>query len=191
MTAPEAKRFVDEFQVIHDENHTKEEVHHQLTGSTATKVQRNATKINNSIIKHCVENPSAADMKLMDIVSNMRVSPVAERDIIERDKKGENAFKSFVADRLVNATAKMSMWDPMKKLSLKSCANWQKKARCTVNKKVIKLREDRQLLAGFLVIHRSRPELVQKLNDVKGTCEFSTIPRSLFLADGQPLIPAD
>ena len=79
----------------------------------------------------------------------------------------------------------------MKKLSLKTFSNWQKKLRFTVNKKVVKLREDRQLLARFLVIQRSRPELVQKLNDVIGTYEFSTIPRALFSADGQLLIPTD
>ncbi len=157
----------------------------------ASKVQRNAAKIKNGIIKHCVDNPFAADTELMNIASNMTVSSIAEKDIVERDKKGEEAFKKFVADRLVNATAKMSMWDPMKKLSLKSFSNWQKKARCTVNKKVIKLREDRQLLARFLVIQRSRPELVQKLNDVIGTYEFSAIPRSLFSSDGQLLIPGD
>ncbi|CAB4011170.1 Hypothetical predicted protein [Paramuricea clavata] len=50
---------------------------------------------------------------------------------------------------------------------------------------------EKQLLARFLVIQRSRPELVQKLNDVIGTYEFSTIPRALFSADGQLLIPTD
>ncbi len=69
------------------------------------------------------------------LASNM--APAAERDIIERDQKGEKAFKDFVAIQLENATAKMSMWDPMKKLSLKMFSNWQKKARCTVNRKII------------------------------------------------------
>ena len=192
LIAPEVKRLVDEFQASHDVSCTKKKnIHHQLTGSMASRVQRNAAKLTNSILKYCMGNPFATDMELMNIASNITVSPIAERDMVERDKKGEEAFKSFVANRLLNATAKMSMWDPMKKLSLKSFANWQKKARCIVNKKVIKLREDRQLLAGFLVIERSRPELVQKLNDGIGTYEFSTIPRSLFSADGQLLIPTD
>ena len=191
LIAPEVKRLVDEFENIHGVSHTKEknllsDKHYQLTGSMASTVQRNAAKIKNSILKHYMENPFAADIELMNIALNMKVSPIAERDIVERDKKGEQAFKRFVADRLVNATAKMSMWDPMKRLSLKTFANWQKKQRCAVNNKVIKLREDRQLLARFLVIQRLRPEMVQKLN-----YEFSKIPRSLFSADGQLLLPTD
>ena len=51
----------------------------------------------------------------MNIASNMAVSSTAEKDIVERDKKGEAAFKIFVANRLVKATAKIPMWDPMKK----------------------------------------------------------------------------
>jgi hypothetical protein len=60
-----------------------------------------------------VENPFAANAELMNIASNMAVSPIAERDIVERDKRGE-ALKSFVSSRLLSTTAKMSIWDPMK-----------------------------------------------------------------------------
>ena len=124
LIAPEVKRLVNEFQASHDVSCTKEKKsHHQLKGPMASRVQRNATKIKNSILQHCMGNPYATYMELMKIASNMTVSPIAERDITERDEKGEEAFKSFVADRLVNVTAKMSMWDPMKKLSFKSLVN--------------------------------------------------------------------
>lgn len=60
-----------------------------------------------------------------------------------------------------------------------------------VGDKVIKLREDRQLLARFLVIQQSRPELVPKLPTTTGDYEMSVIPRSLFANDGSLLIPTD
>ena len=192
LIAPELKRLVESFKTCYTINNPKaKKMHHQLTGSMASRLQRNATKINVGILQHCNGNPFSVDTGLMNIASNMAVSSTAEKDIVERDKKGEAAFKIFVANRLVKATAKISMWDPVKKLSLRSFANWQKKERCIVNKKVIKLREDRQLLARFLVIQRSRPELLQKLNDVIGKYKFSTIPRSVFSTYGQLFIPTD
>ena len=57
--------------------------------------------------------------------------------------------------------------------------------------KIIKLRKDRQLIARFLVIQKSRPNLSEMLNDVIATYEFSTIPRSFFSGDGEFLIPDD
>ena len=108
----------------------------------ASRLQRNAAKITIGILQHCNGNPFSVDTGLMNIASNMAVSSTAEKDIVERDKRGEAAFKIFVANLLVKATAEISMWDPMKKLLLRSFANWQKKEQCIVNKKVIKLRED-------------------------------------------------
>ena len=60
-----------------------------------------------------------------------------------------------------------------------------------VRENVIKLREDRQLLARFLVIQQSRPELVPKLPTTIGDYEMSVLPRSLFASDGSLLIPTD
>eukprot|EP00795_Rhopilema_esculentum_P017661 gene17661-9309_t len=140
LIAPELKRLVESFKTCYTINNTKaKKMHHQLTGSMASRLQRNAAKINIGILQHCNGNPFSVDTGLMNIASNMAVSSTAEKDIVERDKKGEAAFKIYVASRLVKATAKISMWDPMKKLSLRSFANWQKKERCIVNKKESKL----------------------------------------------------
>ena len=65
------------------------------------------------------------------------------------------------------------------------------KQKVRVRDKVIKLREERQLLARFLVIHQPRPELVPKIPATIGDYEVSVIPRSLFATDGSLLIPTD
>ena len=65
------------------------------------------------------------------------------------------------------------------------------KTKIHVGDKVIKLREERQLLGRFLIIQRSRPELVPKLEKAIGEYEMSAVPRSLCAVDGSLYIPAD
>eukprot|EP00795_Rhopilema_esculentum_P008784 gene8784-14814_t len=86
----------------------------------------------------------------------MEVSFKAEKDIVERDKEGEAAFKIFVANRLVKATEKISIWGPMKKLSLRSFANWQRKERCIANKKA-----DKSAFAKSLESHVNVADLAE------------------------------
>ena len=66
-----------------------------------------------------------------------------------------------------------------------------KKATIAVGDKVVKLLEDRQLLARFLVIQQSRPQLVDKLAETIRKYEMAVTPRSLFATDGILLIPTD
>jgi hypothetical protein len=61
----------------------------------------------------------------------------------------------------------------------------------SVGNKVIKLREERQLLARFLVIEQSRSELVPRLSATIGNYEMLVKPRSMFVSDGSLLIPTD
>ena len=65
------------------------------------------------------------------------------------------------------------------------------KTRVRVGDKVIKLREERQLLARFLVIQQTRPELVPHLPATIGDYEMAVTPRSMFASDGSLLIPTD
>ena len=79
----------------------------------------------------------------------------------------------------------------MKKIKLKPFNTCQKKTKCTLSNKLVKLREDRQLLARFLVVQQSRPTMIASLQDTIGTYEFSVIPRSLFSSDGLLPLPND
>eukprot|EP00794_Sanderia_malayensis_P001433 gene1433-1577_t len=184
LIAPEVKRIVEEFKECFEADQRKErKEHHQDSCSTRSRLHSNAEKLRGSILKHCKENPFSSDIPLMNIKSSMILPPLVARNVIERDKKGNEAYISFVNNRLVADTAEVSMWDPIKKMTLKLFSNWQKKAACKVKDKIIKLREDRQLIARFLVIQKSRPNLSEKLNYVIATYEFSMIPRSLFSGD--------
>ena len=120
----------------------------------------------------------------------MTVPKNAKDHIVHRDEKGQSRYEKFVADRLVDASP-MSLWDRMEKLKLRTHSTCVRKVSVAAGNKVMKLREDRQLLARFLVIQQSRPNMVDKLGDTIGNYEMPVTPRSLFATDGTLLIPSD
>ena len=79
----------------------------------------------------------------------------------------------------------------MRQLKLKTFSNWMGKSKVLVGDKIIKLREERDLLARFLIIQGCRPELIPKLEEMIGEYEMSVVPRSLCSGDGSLYIPAD
>ena len=79
----------------------------------------------------------------------------------------------------------------MKKLKLKTFSNWMEKTKVRVGDKVIKLREERELLGRFLIIQGSRPELVPRLEETIGEYEMAVVLRSLCTVDGSLFIPTD
>ena len=184
------KEFRDAYCIDNDKSATKE--HYQLSGSMAIRMFSNSGVIKKGIVRHCGGNPFACDdVNLMNLVSNMEVPEDAKEDILHRDEKGTSKFEEFASERVVASTAKLSIWEPMQKMKLKTFNTCRKKTRCKVGDKIVKLREDRQFMARFLLFQQSRPNMIQSLNTTIGTYEFSVIPRSLFSTDGLLLIPTD
>ena len=72
----------------------------------------------------------------------------------------------------------------MKNLNLKTFSNWIEKTKVRLGDKVIKLREERELIGRFLIIQGSRPELVPRLEETIGEYEMAVVPRSLCTVDG-------
>ena len=164
--------------------------HYQLSGEIALRSRANALKIRNSIEMHCKGNPFKVNTPLKCLVSSALVSNDAKQDILNFPEKGQKGFEEFVSQRLVS-TSSLSVWDKMKKLKLKVFSNWMEKTKVRIGEKVIKLREERELLGRFLIIQSSRPSLVPKLEETIGEYEMSTIPRSLCAVDGSLYIPTD
>ena len=71
------------------------------------------------------------------------------------------------------------MWDTIKKIKLKTFSNYMQSIKTKTGEKVIKLREEREVLGRILIIQRSRPELVPKLEEIIGNFELSVAPRSV------------
>lgn len=179
LIAPELVKHMKEFQdaycIDNDKSATKE--HYQLSGSMEIRMFSNSGVIKKGIVRHCGGNPFACDdINIMNLVSNMEVPEDAKEDILHRDEKGTSKFEEFVCERVVASTAKLSIWEPMQKMKLKTFNTCRKKTRCKVGNKIVKLREDRQLMARFLLVQQSRPNMIQSLNTTIGTYEFSVIP---------------
>ena len=127
--APELSRLTEEFEssFSYKQNSSDSKKHHQLTGSMATRIFQNAAKIKTSISQHCEGNPFLNQSPLMNIVSTMEVPASSRDDILNRDEKGQSAFKKFVTSRLVKESAEVSIWDPMVKMKLKTFSTSNKK----------------------------------------------------------------
>ena len=139
---------------------------------------------------HCTGNSFIDKFPLKSLVSSAIVPTEAKNDIINFAQKGQLQFEQFVETRLLS-TSSSSVWDTMKKMKLKTFSNWLEKTKLRIGEKVIKLREERQLVGRFLIIQASRPELVPKLDKTIGRFEMSVIPRSLCNIDGTLYIPTD
>ena len=124
------------------------------------------------------------------MASSALVPENTKDDLLHYAEKGQKRFENFVKETLLKESAS-SVWDSMKKFKLKTFSSLTGKIRVTVGQKVIKLREERELLGRFLIILGSRPELVPKLEDTIGNFEMSVAPRSLFAVDGSLYVPAD
>ena len=61
-------------------------------------------------------------------------------------------------------------------MNLKAFSNWMDKEKVQVGDKVIKLREERELLGRFLIIQGSHPHLVPKLEETIGKYEMAMVP---------------
>ena len=164
--------------------------HYQLSGDIAPRSRRNALKLRDSIQLHCEGNPFIVGTPLKSIVSSVLIPEAAKEDILHQDEEGLGGYRKFVKERLV-PDASLSVWSTMNNMKLKAFSTWMAKTLVSVGDQVIKLREERQLLARFLVIQQSRPELVPRLPATIGNYEMLVTPRSMFVSDGSLLIPTD
>lgn len=156
----------------------------------STRVFSNTSKLINLFNHHC-PTPFSSGTKLMNIASGMEVAEKAKEDILYRDQRGVDRHEQFVKQRLLHSS-ELSLWDPIKKLKLKTFSNWSTKSEYSVGgQKVVKLREDRSLLAHWLLMYKSRPELADTLPEAIGKFEFSTISRTYCYSDGSLISPDD
>ena len=73
----------------------------------------------------------------------------------------------------------------MKRCNLKTFGSMRKSFKSAINNKEVHLKEEKNLMARFLITARKRPQL--ELEECLGNYEFCAVPKSLFSVDGQPL----
>lgn len=187
LIAPELARLVNEFGDLNGVSIKQERTkHHDLVGAARSRIFRNAEKMQNIILSQ--GNPFTVHQdEVVNLMTKAVMKDEVKDSIMNRDQIGQEAFEQFVNER-INTDTKF-FWDPMKKLSLKLFRNSSKLVKTKIGEKVTELREERNLLARFLIIMRSRPEIDMK--EAIGQYEFSAVPRSLFSADGEMLLAYD
>ena len=73
----------------------------------------------------------------------------------------------------------------MKRCNLKTFGSMRKSFKSAINNKEVHLKEEKNLMARFLITARKRPQL--ELEECLRNYEFCAVPKSLFSVDGQPL----
>lgn len=125
--------------------------------------------------------------ELYNLLTKEVIDEKVSRDILERDKIGQQMFQQFVADRIVDG--KLSVWDKMTKAKLQTFKSSNASAELRSGDKFMKVKEERGLLQRFAVISRSRPEL--DLKSCISSYELGVVPRSLFASNGSLLLAYD
>ena len=91
---------------------------------------------------------------LKNLVSSAIVPDDAKDDILHIAEKDQKQFEEFIRNKLLS-TSIISVWDLLKKLKLKTFSNLMSKTKVRLGDKVIKLREERELIGRFLIIQGS------------------------------------
>lgn len=104
-------------------------------------------------------------------------------DLCAQRTEGNKLFRTLVTKHIQKG--RENLWSPMKKRKLQTWKKATKKTKIVVNKKILELKEDRCLFARLMMVCQSRPEI--NLQEATGTYEFSLMPRSLFVVDGEML----
>lgn len=187
LISSELTRMIDNFKSIYNvgTDITRKE-HHEISGRKAKRITENATKLTKVFTDHC--HPFSEKCEhLYNLLTGATVSEEVANDITSRDSIGQEAFKSFVGERLTNGNA--CVWDKLSKCKIRTFKTLNITSNLRVQDKLIKVQEDRQLLQRLVVIARSRGDI--NFVDAIGCYEFSCIPRSLFQSDGTLLLASD
>ena len=124
---------------------------------------------------------------MFNLLTKAVINETNTNDILRHDEIGQQMFESFVTERLTGG--KFSVWDKMTKKKLGTFKTANAITEFQKGDKVVKIKEERELLQRLLVISRSRPELNLKV--WIGKYEFGVVPRSLFASDGSLLLAYD
>lgn len=124
-------------------------------------------------------NPFDARSYLINICSGKETTQDIQKDLITAESVGESCLQSFINDRL--KTSKISFYDPIKKLKLKSFSDLKVKSTIKLNSKTLSIAAERSMFGRLLVIAQSRDSLTLKQIF---NYSLSPIPWALGMPDG-------
>ena len=87
--------------------------HHELTGGKLSRITKNAVKLSAVFQDHGNPFESTDEDDLFNLLTKAVINETNTNDILRRDEIGQQAFESFVTERLTEG--KFSVWDKMTK----------------------------------------------------------------------------
>ena len=177
--APEVSNIIEEFRLFFGiVDSSEEEEHYQLKGGKNVRITDNVNKVLD-IFEYYNTNFEESENVYNTITKKILPQKLAET-FLEQENEG---LMQFIDERIERD---ISIWEPLKKTKLPTFAA---NIKMTLNNNVIKIKEERKLMARLIVAARSRPEI--DLSNYFGEFEFSVVPKSMFSADGNLLKTSD
>ena len=182
LCAPELARLAKETEAmlgLPTANHT---VHHHLSAAKSSQRERNVSKLK-AVMEQC--NPFAdKSPRLYNLMSKVVMPEAIEKDILNMEERGQQAFQSFVEQRICGTT---NLWDRMVKQKF---LNWEDSCKIIKLKGSsghVEMKATNSLFARMLIIAKSNRQI--DLEDVISNHEFTQINTILMNSDGS-LIPS-
>ena len=98
---------------------------------------------------------------------------------LQAKERGYERHLKFVSEQL---NGEKSIWETIKKEKLPTFDSLNKKVTLQLNKKIVRIKEERKLMSRFIIAARTRQDI--DLTHYLGEYEFSVVPQSLFSSDG-------
>ena len=180
LVGPEVSRLAEEAEEMVGFSSRQHKHHHELSKSVTKQKEKQVQKLKYAFEKI---NPFAyQESGLINIVTGCVVPDSDVHDILESVSLGQQAFTTFVQERIVG---EMNLWEKMSRLKTKTWKSLRKESSVKVGNDVVRLKEDRALFARMAIVARSRPDI--DIAESIGTYEFSCVSQSLFSSDGKLL----
>ena len=132
-----------------------------------SREEKNISKLTTTIASFTNPFTQSEDC-LFNLVCKVVMPEEIKLDLCAQRTEGDKRFRGFVTK--AHPRRGRNLWSPRKMREPQTWKKETKKTKIVVNKKILKLKEDRCLLACLMMVCRSRPEI--NLQEAIGTYEF-------------------
>ena len=131
------------------------------------------------------ENEDTSELNLVNLVTNRIMPASIQRDILDVETRGNEAFVTHVKERV---NGEKNMWDKMSKLKYLTWKDGCKTVNLKAESEVVSLKATNSLFVRLLLIAKSSREL--DLEGIVGKHEFASCNATLMKPDGS-LLPSN
>jgi len=183
LIAPELSQLSNEaHEMFGHTSKSDRKLHHTLTGSKCKRQERNIQLIKKQLVS--TTNPfTYYGTDLINIGSKAVMPSDIQEGICRSDEVGEKLHQKFLFERIYSN--QVNLWSTLKKATLRTWKSARKSIKFKSGAEIQKLKDNRNLLARYVIVSHSRPE-IDLQSDVK-MYEFPAIPHALFDATGSML----